>query len=314
MSKGKTKRTSTGSTTSTQTLNPFTQQQYTDQTSRIRGLLDSSPVQAYSGPMVAGLSDRETRARGMFDDNVGSYNADFDTARDQIQNAGLFQNFGDVSADYMNPYEQQVIDGTMADITRMNEGQNAAMRGRAAASGAYGGSGVAVGQALNNEAAQREMSRQGSQLRYQGFNDAREFYGRDIDARERRGGLLADLATRRHGLGMDDAAGMDAFGQADRGIDQAGMDANYNEFLRQREEDQRRIQNEMGLLGSIPTLVNSSGTSTQTDTQSSNPGLLGTLGQVGSLASMFVPGGGLASMFMRGAGAAASAGSNARPR
>jgi hypothetical protein len=230
MSKGKTKRTSTGSTTSTQTLNPFTQQQYTDQTARIRGLLDSSPIEAYSGRTQA--------------------------------------DFGGLADQYMNPFRQEVIDTTMADITRMNEGQNAAARGRAAASGAYGGSGVAVSEALNNAEAQREMARTGSQLRYQGYNDARGLFGQDINNE-------------------------------------------YNDFLRMQAERQQRVGNEMGLLGSIPTLVNSSGTSTQTDTQSSNPGLLGTLGQVGSLASMFVPGGGLASMFMRGA---ASAGSNARLR
>jgi len=57
----------------------------------------------------------------------------------------------------------------------------------------------------------------------------------------------------------------------------------------------------MGLLGSIPMLTNTAGNSTQTQVQTSNPGLLGTLGQVGGLASMFVPGGGLASMFARGA-------------
>jgi hypothetical protein len=218
MSKGKKKTTSTGSSSTTQTLNPWSQNQYTDQVGRVRGLLDSAPVEAYSGRS----------------------NADFGASADQ----------------YMNPYESQVIDSTMADITRMNEGQNAAARGRAAASGAYGGSGVAVSEALNNAEAQREMARTGSQLRYQGYNDARGLFGQDIDNE-------------------------------------------YNDFLRMQAERQQRVGNEMGLLGSIPTLVNSSGTSTQTDTQSSNPGLLGTIGALGGIASQFVPGGGLASMFMR---------------
>jgi hypothetical protein len=48
-------------------------------------------------------------------------------------------------------------------------------------------------------------------------------------------------------------------------------------------------------------LTNASGTQSSTQTQTSNPGLMGTLGQGLGLASMFVPGGGLASMFMRGA-------------
>jgi len=230
MSKGKKKTTSTGTSSTTQTLNPWSQGQYTDQVGRVRGLLDASPVEAYSGRTQA--------------------------------------DFGGLADQYMNPFQQEVIDTTMADITRMNEGQNAAARGRAAASGAYGGSGVAVSEALNNAEAQREMARTGSQLRYQGYNDARGYYGQDINNE-------------------------------------------YNDFLRMQAERQQRVGNEMGLLGSIPMLTNSSGTQSSTQTQTSNPGLMGTLGQGLGLASMFVPGGGLASMFMRGAGAAA--GSNMRP-
>jgi hypothetical protein len=109
MSKGKKKTTSTGTSSTTQTLNPWSQGQYTDQVGRVRGLLDASPVEAYSGRTQA--------------------------------------DFGGLADQYMNPFQQEVIDTTMADITRMNEGQNAAARGRAAASGAYGGSGVAVAEA-----------------------------------------------------------------------------------------------------------------------------------------------------------------------
>jgi hypothetical protein len=130
----------------------------------------------------------------------------------------------------------------MADITRMNEGQNSALRGRAAASGAYGGSRVAVGESLNNEAAQREMARTGSQLRYQGYNDARGYYGQDLE--------------------------------------QERFD-----YMRQREEEMRRLGLNVGLLGTIPMMTNTSGTSSGTQTQTSNPGLLGSLGQAAQIGS-----------------------------
>lgn len=285
MSKGKTKSTSSGTSSSTQTLNPWAQGQFTDQTARVRGLMDSNPVQAYSGPMTAGLSGNEQNARTQFQGLMGSFNPAFDRASTDLNNAGLQADFGAVSDQYMNPFEQQVIDTTMSDIGRMNEGQNAAMRGRAAASGAYGGSGVAVGQALNNEAAQREMARTGSQLRYQGYNDARGLFGQDINARERRALGTADLASRQHDMGMRDIAGLDQLGQTDRGIEQSGMDRERDELLRQQEERQRRVQNEMGLLGSIPMLTNQTGRNTGSQTQSTHPGLLGTLGQVAQIGS-----------------------------
>ena len=235
MSKGKKKTTSTGTSSTTQTLNPWSQGQYTDQTARIRGLMDSNPIEAYSGRTQA--------------------------------------DFGGLADQYMNPFQQEVIDTTTADITRANDGMNAQARGRAAASGAYGGSGVAVAEALNNEAAQREIARTGADLRYRGYEDARRYYSTDIDNE-------------------------------------------YNDYLRQQEEEQRRIQNEMGLLGSIPMAYNTSGTDTRTDVTTSNPGLIGTIGQIGGIASQFVPGGGLASLFMRGgvgATHAGTAGANRRP-
>jgi hypothetical protein len=296
MSKGKTKSTSTSNTS--QTLNPWSQNQFQTQFGKVQNSLDANPVQAYSGSLVAGLSGREQAARSGFEGNMGSFNPVFDRVEADFNNAGLQADFGGVADQYMNPYESQVIDSTMSDITRMNEGQNAAMRGRAAASGAYGGSGVAVGQALNNEAAQREMARTGSQLRYQGYNDARGYYGQDIDARERRAMGTANLAAQRHGMMTDDFMTQNEFGEVDRGIEQDRLGADYNEFLRQNEEKLRRTGIQAGLLGSIPMLTNTSGTST--NTQTTNPGLLGTLGQLGSMASLFVPGGQMMGMMSGG--------------
>lgn len=281
MSKSKSKSNSRTSTT--QTLNPWSASRFDDQWNRIQGDLNANPVQAYSGPLVAGLSGREQQARGMFEQNMGSFNPDFDTARDQIQNAGLFQNFGDVSADYMNPYEDAVVSTTLADINRTGDEQMAGMRGRAAASGAYGGSRLGVAEGQIADATQRNVAQTAAGLRYQGYNDARNFYGRDIDARERRGGMLADLAERRHGLTNNDIMGLNNFGEVDRGIEQDRMAADYQEFQRQEQERMRRIGIQTGLLGSIPMLTNTTGTSSSTS--STNPGALGTLGAVGGLAS-----------------------------
>jgi hypothetical protein len=309
MSKSKSKSNSRTSTT--QTLNPWSQNQFQTQFDRVQQGLTDNPVTAYSGPLVAGLSGRETQARGLFDANMGSFNPDFDQARDQIQNAGLFQNFGDVSADYMNPYEQQVVDTTLADINRIGGEQMAAARGRAAGSGAYGGSRQAVFEGQIADATQRNAASTAANLRYTGYNDARNFYGRDIDARERRGGMLADLAERRHGLTNNDIMGLNSFGEVDRGIEQDRMGANYNEFLRQQEEQMRRVGIQAGLLGSIPMLTNTTGTSSSTQTQS--PGLMGTLGAVGGLASMFVPGGQMAGLFSSGMRAIGGGGNNRPP-
>jgi len=337
MSKGKTKSSSTSNFSNTQTLNPWSQNKWQGQFDKIQGMLGDSPVQAYSGDLVAGLSGREQQARGLFEQNMGSFNQDFDQARGLIDGAGynpqalgtgLQSGFGDVSEQYMNPYERQVVDTTLADINRVADEQMSSARGRAAASGAYGGSRLGVMEGQVADAAQRNAASTAAQLRYQGYNDARGFYGSDLDRIDdriqygneqqmlgnqwdvQRGGLLADLASGRHQMNTADIMGLNTLGEVDRGIDQDRMGADYNEWLRQQDEEMRRIGIQTGLLGAIPMLTNSSGQQSSTQTQTTNPGLLGTLGQVGGLASMFVPGGQMAGLFstgMKTAGAGASA-------
>lgn len=308
MSKGKTKSSSTTRYNNTQTLNPWSQNQWQGQFDKIQGMLSDSPVQAYSGDLVAGLSGREQQARGMYEQNMGSFNPQFDESADMIRNAGLFADFGSQAEQYMNPFQTQVI-----DTLRTQSGDNLAealaqSRERSLRNRAYGGSGSAVSEGIATAEAQKALDAQLANLLYSGFNDARSMYGADIDARERRAVSLADLAAGRHQMNTADIMGLNTLGEVDRGIEQDRMGANYNEWLRQQDEELRRIGIQTGLLGAIPMLTNSSGTQSSNSTQTTNPGLLGTLGQVGGIASMFVPGGGMAGLFsgaMKTAGGAA---------
>jgi len=56
---------------------------------------------------------------------------------------------------YMNPYEQQVIQNSLADIERVRQGQISAEGARATAAGAFGGTRQAVTRSLVDEAALR---------------------------------------------------------------------------------------------------------------------------------------------------------------
>lgn len=73
---------------------------------------------------------------------------------------------------YMNPYLQDVVDYSLADIERAR--QSAIMQGGAQAvkAGAFGGSRQGVAEALTNEAAIREAGRTAAGLRSQGFEFA----------------------------------------------------------------------------------------------------------------------------------------------
>ena len=72
----------------------------------------------------------------------------------------------------MNPYQQEVIDYSLADIERARQGQISAEGARATAAGAFGGTRQGVTRALVDEAALRNVGNLSAQLRQQGFTQA----------------------------------------------------------------------------------------------------------------------------------------------
>jgi hypothetical protein len=73
---------------------------------------------------------------------------------------------------YMNPYEQQVIDLSMADLERQRQMQMAQMGAQATAARAFGGSRQGIAQALTNEGFAQQGGQLAAQLRHQGFQTA----------------------------------------------------------------------------------------------------------------------------------------------
>jgi hypothetical protein len=73
---------------------------------------------------------------------------------------------------YMNPYEQQVIQGTLGDIERARQGQISAEGAAATAAKAFGGSRQGVTRSLVDEAALRNATNAVAQLRNTGFAQA----------------------------------------------------------------------------------------------------------------------------------------------
>ena len=73
---------------------------------------------------------------------------------------------------YMNPYENQVVQNTLADIERARQGQISAEGARATAARAFGGTRQAVTRSLVDEAALRNAGNLAAQLRQGGFAQA----------------------------------------------------------------------------------------------------------------------------------------------
>ena len=108
---------------------------------------------------------------------------------------------------YMSPYQQQVMDTTLAEFDRNAAVQNVGLRDNAISQGAYGGGreGVMAAEAMRGN----NMNRAGlqAQLLNQGFQQAQQARAGDLQAQQGLGTYQAQL------------------GQGLQGFEQAGLDA-----------------------------------------------------------------------------------------
>jgi hypothetical protein len=101
---------------------------------------------------------------------------------------------------YFNPYEEQVVQGTLGDIERSRQMQDVADRARATQARAFGGSRQGVQSALTNEAALRQAGTTAAGLRQAGFSQAAQF-GQSDAARQ----LQAQMANQGVSLTLEQA-------------------------------------------------------------------------------------------------------------
>jgi hypothetical protein len=73
---------------------------------------------------------------------------------------------------YQNPFEQQVVQGTLADIERQRQISQQAQQARAVGARAFGGSRQAVAESIANEDYMRQAANTAAQLRSAGFTTA----------------------------------------------------------------------------------------------------------------------------------------------
>jgi len=205
--------------------------------------------QALSGlaPQVAGLSTREQEARKIADAGIGSFQPFLNTAQ-TLTGAGTGTGTGSVQ-EFMSPYQQQVIDTSLAEFDRQKAIQEQGIRDQAVASGAFGGGreGVQLAEFGSNTLRDRTALEAG--LRQQGFGQA--VARRDKAFQDQLG--LAGLVPSLIG---GDIASQGQLGAMDRTLSQAGLDAQRESaraatFLPQEQLD-RFAGQVTGIMGGYP--------------------------------------------------------------
>jgi len=145
--------------------------------------------------------------------------------------------------DFMNPYEDQVIDNTMADIRRQGDIAQQGVRAQAVGAGAFGGSRGQIAQSELDRNVMKQQADTAAQMRAAGFQNAQQAamnaFESGMGRQQQLGQLTGQLATGLGGLGIQQAGigemgtnlntqdiqNLMTTGATERGVNQAGLDA-----------------------------------------------------------------------------------------
>lgn len=213
-------------------IDPAQQAMFEDLYRRSQGIA-AQPFVPYTGKRVAGFSPDQLRAfqatRGMFEagqqyDPLGTL-----SQLGQQPTPGLLQ--ADIGA-YQSPYQQQVIDQTMADIQRESDIAQQLAQSRAIKAGAFGGSRSAL---LETEATRpyiEQKARTSAALRQAGFEQAQRAAESDIERQMRDRAFQAGIQQQLLGEQYRSLGLLGGIGGQQQLLQQRALDVPYGEFQR----------------------------------------------------------------------------------
>ena len=167
---------------------------------------------------------------------------------------------------FMSPYQQQVIDTSLAEFDRRAEAQEQRIRDQAVASGAFGGGREGVALAEYGAASDRDRAALQAQLLQQGFGQAQQSAQQNFMNQ-------MGLASALPGLQSGDISTLGSLGALNQAQTQAGLDATREANRMAAFQPQEQLQNYGNLVTGIMGGMAGSGTQTS---QIPDPGFLQT--------------------------------------
>lgn len=290
---GKSKSTSYTSQTDRVYLPEWIDQPIQDLIPAIEALINR-PFTPYEGNRVAPLTGDEQRSFQLIRDMLGQTSTDLTNpmaTTQEVSRRGLEGFSQDILDQYMNPYIENVMDisrGRQLDQFDLAKRELAQRQGNVAA---FGGSRSGLAEAQLYDNFQRQLAENEALQLYQGYTDSQN---RAMAGTQLAGQSAMDQYNQilgRQGASYRDISALQQAGGLQRGVDQAGLDANYQEFLREQAFPYENLQFGLGSLLPIGQLVrgSDSNSTTVSSTKGGGSGLLGSALGVASMA-MGIPG------------------------
>ncbi len=232
--------------------------------------LSQQPYQTYQGPMTAGESGLQSKVfQGLgnltFPGQLGKSFSSTDAYQLPTMTStgvtGQQTGPGGIAANYMNPYLSAVLTPQLEELSRQSRMTQMGNAAKLSQAGAYGGS----RQAIMDAETQRNLLQEQNKAIGTGYANAYDRAMGQFNTEQGQAKTLADMLA--------------GAGTAQRGIEQEGITADYNEFLAQRDYPQKQVQFLQSMLQGLPI-----STVTNTPAQMSGIGqLTSTIGGLGSL-------------------------------
>ncbi len=198
----------------------------------------TQPYQGYTGQRVAQLSPQEQQVSDVFTNQI-------------LPQAGQLAQIGQQTYDtatmqqYMNPYQNAVIQSTLSDLGEAYGQQQRGMAAQAIGAGAFGGEREGIERVLGRERYFDQVADTSARLRQAGFESGAQRFAAD------RAAQLGAAQAQLSGL-AGAAAGLGQAGSLSRGIEQAGLTEAYRDFIEEREYPAGQVRQMIGALAGAP--------------------------------------------------------------
>ena len=251
--------------------------------------LSNSPYQVYQGPMTAGESGLQNKMfqglgglsfpnqLGQSFSSSGAYtppamapntfaNQPIGTGAGAAQGTGAEANVlgtggngtsttPNIAQQYMNPYLQSVLQPQLEELRRQSQINMQPGMAKLTQAGGYGGG----RQAIMESEANRNLLQAQNQAIGTGYSNAYDKAMGQFNTEQGQAKTLADL--------------MGTAGAQQRGIEQEGITADYNEFLAQRDDPMKKVQFLQSMLQGLPISTVSNIPQSQTGAQQAVGGM-----------------------------------------
>ncbi len=162
-----------------------------------------------------------------------------------------------------NPFEDDVVQQSIDDITKAYQQKDIGIRDAAVTSGAYGGSRGRIAQAENQAALGRGLLEAVSGIRRQGFQDAQAQVGQNIAQLQNIGSGISTLGAAGQAQAINRIGAMAGQGAIDRSVQQSDLSRRFRAADVLADEPFARLQRGQQLLAGMPAGGISGGTGAQ---------------------------------------------------